>query len=37
LDAQGQIIHRQDYPLIGGRPFDLPEFEFEMEKLIHLQ
>ncbi len=34
LDAQGQVIHRQDYPLIGGKPFDLPEFESEMERLV---
>jgi hypothetical protein len=31
LDAHGQVVHRQDYPMIGGKPMDLPEFEAKME------
>ena len=37
LDAQGQVVHRQDYPLIGGKPMNLPEFEAEMMDLSTLE
>jgi len=30
LDARGQVVYRQDYPQIGGKPLDLPEFEARM-------
>jgi hypothetical protein len=33
LDAQGQVVYRQDYPFIGGKPIDLPEFEAKMVSL----
>jgi hypothetical protein len=35
LDSRGQIVHRQDYPLIGGKPFDLQEFESKMETQVN--
>ena len=33
LDARGKVYHRQDYPMIGGKPFDLHEFEARMAEL----
>jgi hypothetical protein len=33
LDAREKIFHRQDYPLMGGRPFNLQEFEAKLEEL----
>ena len=33
LDSQGTIVHRQDYPLAAGGPFDLAEFEAQIQVL----
>jgi len=37
LDAQGKVVYRQDYPIIGGKPFDLQEFEIKMRELTFKQ
>lgn len=33
LNSQGQIVHRQDYPLAADGPFDLAAFEAQLEAL----
>ena len=37
VDADGEIVHRQDYPLIEGGPFELAEFEARMQNLSSIK
>lgn len=37
VDADGEIVHRQDYPLIEGGPFELAEFETRMRDLASIK
>ncbi len=34
LNSTGEIVHRQDYPLIDGGPFNLSEFEEQIHSLL---
>jgi hypothetical protein len=37
LNAQGDIVERQDYPLTEGGPLDLAKFELQIMQLIKLK